>query len=246
MPSIDGSDALLLRAFDALQSVLSGPRFRIAQLDTALAAGAAHDAPSSRGAALQVRQLRLGQFMHVDSNTMRALRIVSAPNAYEATVAVVRAARDGAAGNNKRQRVAELATRWAGAEGALAASSVDSLESLYVLHTSSAPGRALMRRWLRAPLADIDLIERRQRAVAFFVTPQRRMLSTQLKNQLATLPNIEPLLRKLCSGARHASLSDWQALSSEFFCSLHKFVFRQLTTNQLCKFCNSLLLKKIQ
>lgn len=96
----------------------------------------------------------------------------------------------------------------AAADGGKAPATIDSIESLMLLHVSSSIGKVLMRRWIRAPLMQLDAIHQRQRMVQFFAAPARLGVVAQLKHLLGTVKSVAPLVRKISAAAKPATLND--------------------------------------
>lgn len=129
--------------------------------------------------------INLDSLMQLDHNTLVALQII--PHA-------------GAAGAAATTTDAQAPTA--------GSAPIDSIESLMLLHVSSSIGKALMRRWIRAPLLQLDAIHQRQRMVQFFAAPARLGVVAQLKHLLGTVKSVAPLVRKISAAAKPATLGD--------------------------------------
>jgi DNA mismatch repair protein MSH5 len=175
---IDIENSLLMRCFDGLCHLLQ----KKLQLPLFSDAAAATNAPR-RVASFD--HVSLDALMHMNHNTFVALQIVSPAGAVGAV--------DGGAGAQRRSPLT---------------APIDSIEALMLAHTTSPGGKALMRRWVRAPLLQLDVIVARQRMVQWFVAPAQLGVVAQLKALLGSLKAVAALVQRLASASRPAKLSD--------------------------------------
>jgi hypothetical protein len=177
---IDIENSLLMRCFDGICHLLQ-KKYQLALFADSLASDAR---------VVAFEHVSLDSLMQLDHNTLVALQIIPHAGAQAAT-----ATDDGKAVARDRDRPAVGAP-------------IDSIETLMLLHVSSSIGKTLMRRWIRAPLMQLDAIHQRQRMVQFFAAPARLGVVAQLKHLLGTIKSVAPLVRKISASAKPATLSD--------------------------------------
>ncbi|TPX44569.1 hypothetical protein SeLEV6574_g04420 [Synchytrium endobioticum] len=75
--------------------------------------------------------------------------------------------------------------------------------------TRTAPGRALLRNWFLRPALDLDVLQERHEAIAYFVRPDMYHVSETLKSGLKQIKNMPRILQRIKS---RLSLKEWESL----------------------------------
>ncbi|XP_028412976.1 mutS protein homolog 5-like isoform X1 [Dendronephthya gigantea] len=91
--------------------------------------------------------------------------------------------------------------------------------------TKSVIGSRLLRVWFRRPTTNMDVLKQRQKAIAFFQSPQNAENTTSIQECLKHIKCISRTLVRMASA--QASIGDWQ--------SLYKTVYNAIYISNMCK-----------
>ena len=92
-------------------------------------------------------------------------------------------------------------------------------------HTKSAQGSALLKEWFMRPSMDMEMLQQRQAAVAFFVEPANIESVSALKDALRNTKNIMGIISKMKSAG--VRLLDWD--------NLYKTLFNAICLGDICQ-----------